>query len=522
MRNEQAASYAAGAMGYLTKTPAVCLTVSGPGLIHALGGMANAQVNGWPLIVIGGSCDRDQEGLGGFQEFPQVETSRLYSKYTCRPTEVNFIPFHIEKAFRQSIYGRPGTSYIDLPGDLISQETNKTIVYPPKCCDPPHSLAPKELIKSLTDFLTTAKKPLVIIGKGSSYSRAENPIRELIEKHKIPFLPTPMGKGVVSDSSPFCVASARSKALAQSDCVLLLGARLNWILHFGQPPRFNPQVKILQVDISMEELHNSVQSSVAIHGDIGSVVQQINKDLDERKWTLNQNSSWWAELLKKKNDNINTIKEMMSDVSTPLNYYAAYNEIQSLIPKDSIIVNEGANTMDIGRTMLLNDSPRHRLDAGTFGTMGVGLGSAIAAALWCEDNAPKKRVICVQGDSAFGFGGLEMETVNRYHLPIIVIIFNNSGIYTGLDAESFKMLEEEGTHPTLCIPPTSLLPNARYEKITQMFGGKGYYVRTVEELRTALKESLSDTKQPSVINIEIAPTAQRKAQEHPWLTRSKM
>ncbi|XP_054714130.1 2-hydroxyacyl-CoA lyase 1-like [Uloborus diversus] len=523
MRNEQAASYAAGAIGYLTKKPGVCLVVSGPGLIHALGGMANAQVNGWPMIVIGGSCDRDQEGLGGFQEFPQVETCRLYSKYSCRPSDVSLIPFHIEKAVRESTYGRPGACYIDLTGDIINQEANQSkIIYPLKCPDPPSAVAPPTMISSLADVLTSAVKPLVIIGKGCAYNGAEDSLTRLIQNHKLPFLPTPMGKGVVSDFSPFCVASARSRALAEADVILLLGARLNWILHFGRPPRFNPNVKILQVDIHMEELHSSIQSQVAVAGDIEAIVKQISNELEKRHWSFNTDSLWWEYLNKKKSENALAVKEMISDKSLPLNYYAAYQEIQNLIPKDSVIINEGANTMDIGRTMLLNSLPRHRLDAGTFGTMGVGLGFAIAAALWCQDYAPQKRVVCVQGDSAFGFSAIEMETICRYQLPIIVIILNNNGIYSGLDEESFKMLDEYDVHLALCIPPTSLLPGAKYEKITEMFGGKGYSVQSTEQLQHALKEALSSSSQPAVINVSICPTAQRKPQDFPWLTRAKL
>ncbi|XP_055924701.1 2-hydroxyacyl-CoA lyase 1-like [Argiope bruennichi] len=522
MRNEQSASYAAGVSGYLTRTPGVCLVVSGPGFVHALGGMSNAQINGWPMIVIGGSCGRDQEGYGGFQEFPQVEGARLYSKYTCRPADITQIPFHIEKAIRLSTFGRPGASYIDLAADVIAQETpESSIEYPPKCPEPPISMAPLSLIKSLNDVLSTAERPLVVIGKGSAYSHAENPVRQFIEQHQIPFLPTPMGKGVVSDRSPLCVSSARSKALARADVILLLGARLNWILHFGRPPRFHQDVKILQVDIAMEELHNSKQASVAIAGDVGAVVQQINEDLNKRQWKFPQKSIWWTELNEKKSANASAIQKMIEDKSTPLNYYAAYHEIQSLIPSDAIIVNEGANTMDIGRTMLLNDLPRHRLDAGTFGTMGVGLGSAIAAALWCEDHAPEKRVICIQGDSAFGFSGMEMGTITRYRLPIIVIVFNNGGIYFGLEEDSFKSLQEGDAHSALSIPPNSLSLAAKYDKICEMFGGRGFNVKTVEELRTAVTECLK-IKEPCVINVTIAPFAQKKAQEHPWLTRSHL
>lgn len=523
MRNEQAASYAAGAIGYLSKMPGICLVVSGPGLIHALGGMANAQVNGWPLVVVGGSCDRDQEGFGGFQEFPQLEASRLYSKYTCRPSCASLIPFHVEKSIRYSTYGRPGTCYIDLPGDIINQELPASdVTYAPKCPSPPLTEAPPHLISSLVDVLIQAKRPLVVIGKGAAYSAAEECIHDLISRYNLPFLPTPMGKGVVSDKDSRCVAPARSKALSQADVILLLGARLNWILHFGRPPRFSPDVKILQVDINMEELHNSIQASVGITGDVCSVVKQILSELRSRSWSVPKTSDWWMALQQKRSDNDRAVKEMCADKSTPLNYYAAYSVVQSLLPEDAIIINEGANTMDIGRTMLPNTLPRHRIDAGTFGTMGMGLGSAIAAAVWCGDHAPQKRVICIQGDSAFGFSGLEMETANRYKLPIIVIVFNNNGIYAGLDEESWKMLEEEPDQMAVSVPPTCLLPSAHYERMCDVFGGKGFFVKTAEELQSALKEALSITHMPSIINVLIAPSAQRKPQDFPWLTRSKM
>jgi len=310
--------------------------------------------------------------------------------------------------------------------------------------------------------------------------------------------------------------------LLEADVILLLGARLNWILHFGKPPRFSKDAKILQIDIHAEELHNSKLSHVAAVGDIGSVVQQIVCVLKEKNWVFPEKSEWWKRIEDKKNDNEKSVAEMIADKSTPLNYFATYYEIEKLLPRNSIIINEGANTMDIGRTFLQNDLPRHRLDAGTFGTMGVGLPSAIAAALWCEDHAPEKRVICIQGDSAFGFSALEMETVNRYKLPIIVIIFNNNGIYSGMDRESFESIGDDDSHLALNIPATTLSPSTQYENITKMFGGKGYFVNTVEELQSALKESLNTKNEPSVIHIAISPFAQRKPQEFPWLTRSKL
>lgn len=159
---------------------------------------------------------------------------------------------------------------------------------------------------------------------------------------------------------------------------------------------------------------------------------------------FNDKKTWWQELNEKCEANRKTVDEMGRDLLPPLSYYAVFKHVQEIIPNDSIIVSEGANTMDIGRTILNNSLPRHRLDAGTFGTMGVGPGFAIAAALYCRDNCPNKKVICVEGDSAFGFSAMEIETMYRYKLPIVIIVVNNGGIYSGLDKETYDDLRNDG------------------------------------------------------------------------------
>nr|XP_060494612.1 2-hydroxyacyl-CoA lyase 1 isoform X2 [Panthera onca] len=486
MRNEQAACYAASAIGYLTGRPGVCLVVSGPGLIHALGGMANANMNCWPLIVIGGSSERSQETMGAFQEFPQ--------------------------AVRSSIYGRPGACYVDIPADFVNLQVNVNSVRYVECCmPPPVSMAETSAICMAATVIRNAKKPLLIIGKGAAYARAEEGIRKLVERCKLPFLPTPMGKGVIPDNHPNCVAAARSRALQFADVIVLFGARLNWILHFGLPPRYQPDVKFIQVDICAEELGNNVKPAVTLLGDINAVTKQLLEQFDKTPWQYPPESSWWKTLREKMKSNEAASKELASQKSLPMNYYTVFYHVQEQLPRDCFVVSEGANTMDIGRTVLQNYLPRHRLDAGTFGTMGVGLGFAIAAALLAKARNTGQRVICVEGDSAFGFSGMEVETICRYNLPIILLVVNNNGIYQGFDVDSWKEMLKFGD-ATAVAPPVCLLPNSHYEQVMTAFGGKGYFVQTPEELQKSLRESLADTTAPSLINIMIEPQATRKAQ----------
>ncbi|KAM4736042.1 2-hydroxyacyl-CoA lyase 1 isoform 2-T3 [Anableps anableps] len=484
--------------------------------------MANANMNCWPVIVIGGSSDRNQETAGAFQEFPQVEACRLYSKFSARPSSLEAIPSVVEKAVRTSIYGRPGAVYVDIAGDMVNAKVERNKVREAFCCPPPPvSLAATAAVKEALSVLTAAKTPLVVIGKGAAYSRAEDAVREFVEETGLPFLPTPMGKGVLPDDHPNCVAAARSRALLQADVVLLLGARLNWMLHFGLPPRFNPHVKIIQVDLCAEEMGNNVKAGVSLLGDISAVVTQLLLCVHKDGWKYPSNTEWWSTLSEKIAANAKISKALALKGTLPMNYYTVFHHISQLLPYDCIIVSEGANTMDIGRTMLNNYLPRHRLDAGTFGTMGVGLGFAIAAAAVERTKTKPQRVICVEGDSAFGFSGMEVETMCRYNLPVIIIVVNNNGIYSGVDSDTWKEMAKMGDLTSVA-PPVSLLPEARYDEVMTAFGGRGFLVRTAEELRDALQLSLDDWERPSLLNVLIDPSSDRKQQEFPWLTRSNL
>uniref|UniRef100_H0W7R0 2-hydroxyacyl-CoA lyase n=1 Tax=Cavia porcellus TaxID=10141 RepID=H0W7R0_CAVPO len=489
------ASYAASAVGYLT---------------------------GRPLIVIGGSSERNQETMGAFQEFPQVEACRLYSKFSARPSSIEAIPSVIEKAVRISIYGRPGACYVDVPAEFVTFQVNGNSINYKECClPPPVSMAESSAVCLAVSVIRSAKQPLLVIGKGAAYAHAEGSIRKLVEQCKLPFLPTPMGKGVVPDNHLNCVGAARSRALQLADVIVLFGARLNWILHFGLPPRYQPDVKFIQIDICAEELGNNVKPAVTLLGDINAVTKQLLEQFDKTPWQYPPESKWWKILREKMKNNEAASKELASKTSLPMNYYTVFYHVQEQLPKDCFVVSEGANTMDIGRTVLQNYLPRHRLDAGTFGTMGVGLGFAIAAALVAKDRSPGQRVVCVEGDSAFGFSGMEMETICRYNLPIIVLVVNNNGIYQGVDADTWKKMVEFQDAATVA-PPMCLLPNSHYEQVMTAFGGKGYFVQTPEELQKSLKQALEDTANPSLINILIEPQSTRKAQDFHWLTRSNM
>jgi len=502
-RNEQSASYAAGAVGFMTGRPGVCMTVSGPGMVHAVAGLSNAWANCWPMLLVSGAPDSYQREQGAFQEAPQLESARPFVKLSTRPDALARVPAYVEKCIRTAMYGRPGAVYLDLPHDVIADKQEEDSVRWAPCCPAaPKSLADPAQVDAALAVLRSARRPLVVVGKGAAYGRAEHEVRAFLESAKLPFLASPMGKGVVPDDHAQSVAPARSLALQEADVIFLIGARLNWIMHFGLPPRFARDVRIVQLDIAAEEIGTNVPAEVALVGDAQAVMAQLNEALQAAPWQFAADDEWWRALRAKIAENDAQVSAMGQDDALPMGYYRVFSEIRAQLPRDAIIVSEGANTMDIGRSMMPNFAPRQRLDAGTFGTMGVGPGFAIAAAV----THPDKRVFCIEGDSAFGFSGMEVETACRYRLPITFIVVNNNGIGSG---------EAVLSEPVL---PNTYTPNARYDKVSEAFGGRGFFVNTPDELRKALHEAAQESM-PTLINVMINPQSTRKAQKFDWLTR---
>ncbi len=502
MRNEQTASYAAQAVGYLTGRPGACLTVSGPGVIHAFAGLANAKENFWPMILIGGASPIYQNGMGAFQEERQTELAAPYCKFAHDVEHVHRIPFYVEQAVRQSIYGRPGPVYLDMADDIILGEVDESEVAEMATIpDPPRVQTMPEYVDAALDLLETAERPLVIVGKGMAYSRAEDKVRAFIERTQIPFLASPMGKGVMDDSHPLSVGAARSLALKEADVVFLMGARLNWIMHFGQKPRFAENVKIIQLDIAAEAMHQNVPAAVAMVGDGKAVVAQCNEALEGRQWFYPKDTPWRAAIADKSASNAAAIKPQIDDDSSPFNYYRALKDIREWAGNDAMIIGEGANTMDIGRTQLPNAKARHRLDAGSYGTMGIGMGFVVAAAVV----HPDKPTISVSGDSAIGFSGMEMETVCRLGLPVKIVVLNNGGIGKGVD-----VYPTDGS-----AAPHVLSVDARYDKMMEAFGGKGFFVTDPKDLRKTLDEAMAHDG-PALVNVKLLPDATRKPQEFHW------
>ncbi|XP_010924269.1 2-hydroxyacyl-CoA lyase [Elaeis guineensis] len=504
--NEQSAGYAASAYGYLTGRPGVFLTVSGPGCVHGLAGLSNAATNTWPAVMISGSCDQADFGKGDFQELDQMAAVKPFVKHAAKATHVTQIPRLVREVLGVAVAGRPGGCYLDLPADVLHQTIPESEAA--RVLSEAENPRFQEIryegsldIEKAVSLLRHAERPLIVFGKGAAFARAENSLKKLIETTGIPFLPTPMGKGLMPDTHALAATAARSLAIGHCDVALVVGARLNWLLHFGEPPRWSKDVKFILVDISKEEI-DLRKPYLGLVGDARRVLDLINEEVKDDPFCLGRSHPWVQAISKKEKENVAKMEAQLAKEVVPFNFFTPMRIIRDAILAEGspapILVSEGANTMDVGRAVLVQNEPRTRLDAGTWGTMGVGLGYCIAAAV----ASPGRLVVAVEGDSGFGFSAMEVETLVRYQLTVVVIVFNNGGVYGG-DRRS----ADEITGPYKSDPaPTSFVPGAAYHTLMEAFGGKGYLVGTPQELKSALAESFSARK-PAVINVIVDPYA---------------
>jgi oxalyl-CoA decarboxylase len=493
-RHEQNAGYAAAIAGFLTKKPGICLTVSAPGFLNGLTALAHATTNCFPMILISGSSEREIVDLqqGDYEEMDQLAIAKPLCKAAYRVLHAQDIGIGIARAIRAAVSGRPGGVYLDLPAKLLPQVMDaeagaKSLV---KVIDAaPRQLPAPEAIDRALEVLKNAQRPLIILGKGAAYAQADDAIRALVEKSGIPYLPMSMAKGLLPDTHPQSAAAARSLVLKEADVVLLIGARLNWLLSHGKGDTWGEQPKqLIQVDIEPKEMDSNVAIAAPVVGDIGSCVQALLDGMGDH-WSTPP-ASWINDISNRVEANVTRMAPRLQNTNIPMDYHSALGALRTIIKDrpDVIVVNEGANTLDFARSIIDIYKPRKRLDVGTWGVMGIGMGTAIAAAV--ETGHP---VLAIEGDSAFGFSGMEVETICRYNLPICVVVFNNGGIYRGT-----------GVNPGggADVATTVFVKNARYDKMMEAFGGVGVQATSPDELRRAVNAAL-DAGQPTLVNAVI-------------------
>lgn len=513
-RHEQQAGMAAATHGFLTKTPGVLLTVSSLGFLNGLTSTINATVNCYPMIQISGSSDRDTVDMqqGAYEELDQFAVARPLVKAAYRVNKPEDIPTAVVRAYRAAISGRPGGVYLDmtvasLGGVIDADKANALIdaMIPP--VDPVAEVAPNaDSVKRAADLIAGARKPVFLLGKGAAYAQVDDKIKNLIESTGIPYYPMSMAKGLLPDNHPLSALSARSTIMKEADVVVLVGARLNWLLSRGHG-KWNPDGQFVQLDIDPVEIDCNRHIAAPVVGDLGLSLDALAAALADRK--LSADPQWVKEIQAITVAKNASFAKRLEPQTVPMTHWSALSAAKKVIEAnpDVILVNEGANTLDDTRDAIDMSLPRHRIDCATWAIMGMGMGSAIGAAV-----ATGKQVVAIEGDSAFGFSGMDFSTICRFNLPVTVCIFNNGGIYNGIGVN----LSNDGDPA-----PTTLDVKARYDKLAEAFGAQNYYVTTPAEFATALTEAIA-SKKPCLIDVQLAADSGKESGHIGYLNPSPL
>ena len=492
-RAEQHAGYAASIAGYIQGKPGVALTVSAPGFLNGVTALAHATTNCFPMLLLSGSSERDIVDLqqGDYEEMDQFQIAKPHCKASYRINSIRDIPIGIARAMRTALTGRPGGVYVDLPARLFGQtmplaEANALRFTPAPIGGAAAAAAD---VARAAEVIKAAKKPVAVIGKGCAYARAEAEVKAFIEETGIPFLPMGMGKGTIPDTHPLSAAANRARALAGCDVCILIAARLNWLMQHGKGKTWGNELKkYVQFDVLAQEIDSNQPIAAPVVGDVKVTLPQVTAAVKGYKAP----ADWCKEIFDKVAANKEKLKAKLTTYNGgEMNYQNSLNVVKEYIAANPNVnlVNEGANALDNTRMVVDILQPRRRLDTGTWGVMGIGMGYCVAAATVTSDP-----VIAVEGDSAFGFSGMEIETITRYQLPVTIIVMNNGGIYKGNEADTGGQIS------------CTRLGRVRYDLMMEALGGKGYLANNPTELKAALEEAVA-SKKPCLINAMIDPDA---------------
>jgi thiamine pyrophosphate-dependent acetolactate synthase large subunit-like protein len=479
VRHEQAAAMMAHAYARVLGRPGVCIACSGPGTTNLVTGVAGALIDCVPLVALGGCSPIDQLAKGGaFQEIDQVAIMRPVTKWADRVYEARRIPDYIDLAFRTALAGKPGPVYLDFPGDVLFQEVEDEDVTPTATSaggDLHKPAATPAAIERLIALLREKKRPIVVSGSGILWSHASQELQHFVEIAGIPFYTTPQGRGVVAEDHVYFYPHARSVAFKEADLVLVIGTRLNYVISYGQPPRFAESATFVRIDIDPTEISQSQRLGLGIVGDAKVVLGQICAAL-EGKFNPRGYEPWHERLATIQAERQREQEVTLNSDQMPIHPLRLCKEIRDFMDRDAILAVDGQEILNFGRQALPTFVPGHRLNSGPFGTMGVGMPFGIGA----KAARPDKQVIVLHGDGSFGMNGMELDTAVRHKLPVLVVISLNGGWTADTEGQTrIPGKARIGRH----------LGYTRFDKVAEGLACYAEYVERPEDIRPALERA---------------------------------
>lgn len=486
VRHEQSAAMAAHAYTRLLNRPGICMAASGPGTANLVTGIAHAWADGTPVVALGGSAPANESGRGTFQEIDQVAMMAPCTKWAERVYEARRIPEMVDRAIRTAMTGKPGPVYLDLPGDVLFADVDEAAVDWPAPWEPaahPRPAAAATEVEAFVAMLSAAQRPVVVSGSGLFWSGAEAAFQRFVEAAGMPFYTTPQGRGAIPEDHPLAYLCVRSVAFADADLILVLGTRMNYIIGHALPPRFNASARVVRVDVDMSEILASPRRlDLGIVADARSFLEQATAAMRGR--VAPDTFAPWRERLRGRNEGkaAEQTAALGSD-EVPIHPLRLCGELRDFLPRDAILCVDGQEILNYARQTIPTFLPRHRLNSGVFGTMGVGMPLGLGAKAAC----PGRPVVVLHGDGSFGMNAMEFDTAVRHRLPVLVVISLNGG-WTG-DPKRER--------------PGRELGYTRYDLVAEALGGHGAFVETPDAIRPALEVAMRavEAGTPALVNV---------------------
>ncbi len=479
VRHEQAAAFAAEGWAKATRTPGVCALTAGPGVTNGVSAMASAAANGTPIVVLGGRAAEGRWGSGSLQEIDHLPFVSPLVKSAETVKDPNAIAEATVRAFDLAAASPTGPTFLDYPLDVVFMDADAEVPAPAG-----NEAGAAAGIERAAELLAAAERPAIMAGTGLYWAGAEDRLRELSERHGIPVFLNGMGRGCLPADHANAFSRTRGMGLGEADVAIVVGVPLDFRLGFGAA--VGPDARLIRVDVEPNRLERNRVADVDLVGDVAATLAALAEAADP-----GDRSDWIARLRESESEKRAAESGDRSDDRAPLHPMRLYEELGQVLDRDAIVIGDGGDFVSYAGRVIETFEPGTWMDPGPFGCLGAGPGQAIGAA--CAK--PGRQVCLLLGDGAFGFSGLEFDTMVRHGLPIVGVMGNN-GIWA-LEKNPMEYLYGYSI-------AAELQPETPYEQVIEALGGHGELVREPEQLRPALERAFASGK-PSLVNVLTDP-----------------
>ena len=493
-RHEQAAAWAAEGFAKATRRAGVAALTAGPGVTNGMSAMAGAKFNRSPLVVLGGRAAEMRWGSGSLQEIDHLPFVSPVTKGAETVKATGEIPAATARAIDLAMTQPSGPAYVDYPLDVVFMEGEGEV--PESSVEPAPAADGAE---QAAELLARAERPVIMAGTGLYWARGEDELRSLAEALGIPVFLNGMGRGCLPADHELCFSRARGKGLKEADVALVIGVPLDFRLGFGGS--FGEETKLIWLDESENELTANRRPETELVGGIAATLAALREaavPIRAQAGGPDATSAWVRALQETEAEKRAAEQDDLNDDRAPLHPLRIYKELDELLDRNAIVIGDGGDFVSYAGRVINTYEPGCWMDPGPYGCLGAGPGQAIGA----KTAHPDRQVVCLLGDGAFGFSGLEFDTMVRHNLPVVGIIGNN-GIWA-LEYHPMKFLYGYQV-------AAELRPATRYDEVVQALGGHGELVRHPSELQPALERAFASGK-PAVVNVLDRPRGRLSAQ----------